>query len=114
MFLFGPHDAKLFVNIEIVVCTDFFSKFSLFLIKFLYASTEIMCSYLFRLKYESIYISENGKDLTTHRVFRKSHWDFRLLQYRSRDGHDEEEHVDRGRETPSLSYVTGARLVHPW
>ena len=37
-----------------------------------------------------------------YRVIRKSLQDFRPLQYSSRDGHAEEEHVNRGRDTPSL------------
>jgi hypothetical protein len=37
-----------------------------------------------------------------YRVIRKSLWDFRPLQYSSRDGHSEGEHVNRGIDTPSL------------
>jgi hypothetical protein len=35
-------------------------------------------------------------------VIRKSLRDFRPLRYRSRDGHAEGEHVNRGRDTPSF------------
>ena len=49
-----------------------------------------------------------------YRVIHKSIRDFRPLRYSSRDGHAEGEHVNRGRDTPSLSYITGARYVHPW
>jgi len=43
----GSEGAKLFVNMGKVLRTDFFfSKFSLFLNKFLYASTGMMCPYL--------------------------------------------------------------------
>jgi hypothetical protein len=37
-----------------------------------------------------------------YRVIRKSLRDFRPLRYRSRDGHAEGEHVNRGRDTPSF------------
>jgi hypothetical protein len=49
-----------------------------------------------------------------YRVIHKSLRDFRPLRYSSRDGHAEGEHVNRGRDNPSLSYLTGARYVHPW
>ena len=56
--------------------------------------------------------------MTKYRVIHKSLRDFRPLRYNSRDGHAEGEHVNRGRqrETHSkfLSYLTGARYVHPW
>jgi len=39
---------------------------------------------------------------TTYRVIQKSLRDFRPLQYSSRDGHAEGEHVNRGRDTPSF------------
>jgi hypothetical protein len=35
-------------------------------------------------------------------VIHKSLRDFRPLQYRSRDGHAEGEHVNKGRDTPSF------------
>jgi hypothetical protein len=35
-----------------------------------------------------------------YRVIHKSLRDFRPLRYSSRDGHAEEEHVNRGRDTP--------------
>jgi hypothetical protein len=35
-----------------------------------------------------------------YRVIRKSLRDFRPLRYSNRDGHAEEEHVNRGRDTP--------------
>ena len=37
-----------------------------------------------------------------YRVIRKSLREFRPLQYSSRDGHAEGEHVNRGRDTPSF------------
>ena len=37
-----------------------------------------------------------------YRVIRRSLRDFRPLRYSSRDGHDEGEHVNRGRDTPSF------------
>ena len=37
-----------------------------------------------------------------YRVIHKSLRDFRPLRYSSRDGHAEGEHVNRGRDTPSL------------
>jgi hypothetical protein len=37
-----------------------------------------------------------------YRVFHKSLRDFRPLRYRSRDGHAEREHVNRGRDNPSF------------
>ena len=37
-----------------------------------------------------------------YRVIHKSLRDFRPLRYRSRDGHAEGEHVNRGRDTPSF------------
>jgi len=37
-----------------------------------------------------------------YRVIHKSLRDFRPLRYSSRDGHTEGEHVNRGRDTPSL------------
>jgi hypothetical protein len=36
------------------------------------------------------------------RVIHKSLWDCRPLRYTSRDGHAKGEHVNRGRDTPSL------------
>ena len=47
-------------------------------------------------------------------VIHKTLRDFRPLRYSSRDGHAEEEHVNRGRHSNFLSYLTGARYVHPW
>ena len=38
----------------------------------------------------------------THRVIHKPLWEFQPLQYSSRDGHAEGEHVNRGRDTPSF------------
>jgi hypothetical protein len=49
-----------------------------------------------------------------YRVIHKSLRDFRPLRYSNRDGHAEGQHVNRGKDTPSLSYLTGARYVHPW
>jgi hypothetical protein len=49
-----------------------------------------------------------------YRVIHKSLQDFRPLRYRSRDGHAEGEHVNRGRDSTFLSHLTGARYVHPW
>jgi hypothetical protein len=47
-----------------------------------------------------------------YRVIHKSLRDFRPLQYSSRDGHAEEEHVNRGRDTPKfLSYLTGIDML---
>jgi hypothetical protein len=40
--------------------------------------------------------------VTMYRVIHKSLWDFRPLRYSSRDGHAEEEHINRGRDTPSF------------
>jgi hypothetical protein len=37
-----------------------------------------------------------------YRVIHKSRREFRPLRYRSRDGHAEEEHVNRGRDTQSF------------
>jgi len=37
------------------------------------------------------------------RVIHKSLRDFRPLRYSSRDGHDEGEHVNRGRDSPNFS-----------
>jgi len=37
-----------------------------------------------------------------YRVIHKSLWDFRPLQYSTRDGHAEGEHVNRGTGTPSF------------
>jgi hypothetical protein len=37
-----------------------------------------------------------------YRVIHKSLRDFRPLRYSTRDGHAEEEHVNRGRDTPSF------------
>jgi len=49
-----------------------------------------------------------------YRVIHKSLRDFRPLQYSSRDGHAEGEHVNRGRDTPSFyPTLTGARYMHP-
>jgi hypothetical protein len=46
---------------------------------------------------------------TLYRVIHKSLWDFWPLRYSSRDGHAEEEHVNRGRESlPSFFCVLGA------
>ena len=42
------------------------------------------------------------KNIYIHRVIHKSLRDFRPLWYRSRDGHAEGEHVNRGRDTPSF------------
>jgi hypothetical protein len=67
-----------------------------------------------------LYLQSNTlyeKDCLLHkyRVIHKSLRDFRPLRYSSRDGHAEGEHVNRGRDTPKfLSYLTGARYVHPW
>jgi len=47
-----------------------------------------------------------------YRVIHKSLRDFRPLRYSSRDGHAEEEHVNRGRDTPSFcpaSAIPGSR-----
>ena len=41
-------------------------------------------------------------DIYTHRIIHKSLRDFRPLQYSSRDGNAEGEHVNRGRHTPSF------------
>jgi hypothetical protein len=41
-------------------------------------------------------------NLVMYRVIRKSLRDFRPLRYRSRDGHAEGEHINRGRDTPSF------------
>jgi hypothetical protein len=50
-----------------------------------------------------------------YRVIHKSLWDFRPLRYSIRYGHAEWEHVNRVRETPKfLSFLTGARYIHPW
>jgi hypothetical protein len=49
-----------------------------------------------------------------YRVIHKSLRDFRPLRYSSRDGHVEGKHVNRGRQSKFLSYLTGARYVHPW
>jgi hypothetical protein len=38
----------------------------------------------------------------TYRVIHKPLRDFRPLRYRSRDGHAEGDHVNRGRDTPSF------------
>ena len=46
--------------------------------------------------------STSGAVLLKYRVFHKSLRDFRFLQYSSRDGHSEREHVNRGRDTPSF------------
>jgi hypothetical protein len=40
--------------------------------------------------------------LFLYRIIHKSLRDFRPLRYRSRDGHTEGEHVNRGRGTPSF------------
>jgi hypothetical protein len=37
-----------------------------------------------------------------YRVIHKAHRDFRLLRYRSRDGHAEVDNVNRGRDTPNV------------
>ena len=42
-----------------------------------------------------------GKN-SDYRVIHKYLRDFRPLRYSSRDGHAEEEHVNRGRDTPSF------------
>ena len=54
--------------------------------------------------------------LLLYRVIQKSLQDFLPLRYSSRNGNAEGEHVNRGRERHSkfLSYLTGARYVHPW
>jgi len=62
----------------------------------------VKCVYTYMYIY--IYIYTQGKSL----------WDFLPLQYSSRDGHTEGEHVNRGRHSKFLSYLTGARYVHPW
>jgi hypothetical protein len=49
-----------------------------------------------------------------YRVINKSLRDFRPLPYSSWDGHSEGAHVNRGRDSNFLSYLTGARYVHPW
>ena len=50
-----------------------------------------------------------------NRVIHKSLRDFRPLRYSSRDVHAGGEHVNRGRNTPSLlSYLTGSRYGDPW
>jgi hypothetical protein len=46
--------------------------------------------------------------LVKYRVIHKSLQDFGALQYSSRYGHVEGENVNRGKDTPSLSYLTGA------
>jgi hypothetical protein len=54
------------------------------------------------------------KTIYIYSVIHKSLRDFRPLRYSSRDGHAEGEHVNRGRDSKFLSYLTGARYVHPW
>jgi len=44
----------------------------------------------------------HSKQLQLYRVIHKSLRNFRPLWYSSRDGHAEEEHVNRGRDTPSF------------
>jgi hypothetical protein len=44
----------------------------------------------------------NTPTATKYRVIHKSLRDFRPLQYTSRDSHAEEEHVNRGRDTPNF------------
>jgi hypothetical protein len=48
------------------------------------------------------------------RVIHNSLRDFQPLRYSSWDGHAKGEHINRGRDAPKfLSYLTGARYVHP-
>ena len=42
----------------------------------------------------------NAEVISIYRVIHKSLRDLRPLRYSSRDGHDEGEHVNRGRDTP--------------
>jgi hypothetical protein len=45
----------------------------------------------------------NLNEWLIYRVIHKSLRDFRHLRYSSRNGHAEEEHVNRGRDTPNFS-----------
>ena len=55
------------------------------------------------------------RDLLVYRIIHKSLRDFRPLQYSSRDGHAEWEHVNRKeRHSKFLSCLTGARYVNSW
>ena len=56
-------------------------------------------------------ISGCHKRQRIYRVIHKSLRDFRPLRYRSRDGHAEGEHANRGKHSKFLSYLTGARYV---
>jgi hypothetical protein len=69
---------------------------------------------VYKLKDPNLFLMYVYTNLFYMRVIHKSLRDFRPLRYSSRDGHAEGEHVDRGRDTPSLSYLTVARYVHPW
>jgi len=62
--------AKLFVNIGNVFCTDFFSvNFHCCFNNFLYASTRIMCSYLYSNYSMNLYLLEYGKDITIYILY---------------------------------------------
>ena len=41
----------------------------------------------------------------THRVIRKSLWNFRPMRYSSRDGHAKGEHVNSGKDTPNFCHT---------
>ena len=55
---------------------------------------------VFITEVKSVYCAVRNEPL--YRVIHKSLQDFRPLRYSSRDGHAEEEHVNRGRDTPSF------------
>jgi hypothetical protein len=61
----------------------------------------------------NIYVSDNtsGMGKNIYRVIQKSLRDIRPLRYSSRDGHAEGEHVNRGRDTPSVCPTLQVHLL---
>ena len=51
--------------------------------------------------------------IVKYRIINKSLWDFQPLQYSSRYGHAEVEHVSRGRDTPSFCPTYRCSLCPP-
>jgi hypothetical protein len=70
--------------------------------------------YFLPVKLKLGHIFTNHFPPLTYRVIRKSLRDFQPLRYSSQNGHAEGEHVNRGRDTKFMSYLTGAWYVHPW
>jgi hypothetical protein len=76
-------------NCIIFIVFDFYNLLKPWALKFNHNSILFRSLYIYTYTY-------------TYRVIHKSLRDFRPLRYRSRDGHAEGEHVNRGRDTPSF------------